>query len=214
MRRFVPRSAFAVFVATPQVGGGSVELPVTHPGSREKTMLNRVVLFVRSVAGLLLSIFMVLGLIGGARPAIADGVVGTGTEASCTESAFNVALIGAGLVTFNCGPVSVLIVVNTHVIGLGETTIVDGGDLVTLYGSDTHRHFSVLPGGDLTLRKIGLNNGQSSTGGAILNQGSVTIDRARLSGNRANGGSGGGVYNDAGATLSIVNSRLTFNSRC
>ena len=33
----------------------------------------------------------------------AGGVVGNGTSTSCTEAAFNAALVGGGAITFNCG---------------------------------------------------------------------------------------------------------------
>jgi hypothetical protein len=38
-----------------------------------------------------------------AQPARAAGVVGNGTPASCSASAFSAALLGGGTVTFNCG---------------------------------------------------------------------------------------------------------------
>jgi hypothetical protein len=52
-------------------------------------------------------IFLLLGTLMGsnfvALPVQAAGVVGTGTPATCTESAFDTALTGGGSVTFNCG---------------------------------------------------------------------------------------------------------------
>ena len=71
----------------------------------------------------------------------AAGVVGTGTPASCTEAAFNLALSGGGAVTFNCGggPVTIPIT-STRTIGL--TTTIDGtGQQVTLDGGGTTRLF-------------------------------------------------------------------------
>jgi uncharacterized repeat protein (TIGR01451 family) len=69
----------------------------------------------------------------------AGGVVGTGTPASCTEAAFNLALAGGGNVSFNCGggPVTIPIT-STKTISL--TTGIDGaGQQITLDGGGTTR---------------------------------------------------------------------------
>ena len=44
-----------------------------------------------------------------APAAQAGGVVGTGTAASCTDGALNIALTGGGVVTFDCGAAPVTI---------------------------------------------------------------------------------------------------------
>ena len=43
----------------------------------------------------------------------AAGAVGTGSAASCTQAALDTALVGGGLVTFNCGadPVTITVAV-------------------------------------------------------------------------------------------------------
>src|SRR5512141_235571 len=71
----------------------------------------------------------------------AAGIVGTGTAASCTDSAFTKALAGGGLITFNCGttPVTILlasqktITVNTTIDGRGLVTLSGGGRTPILY---------------------------------------------------------------------------------
>ena len=65
-----------------------------------------------------------------------DNVVGTGTPESCTEAALDAALVGGGLVTFDCGSESVTITLSAEKVltqEMGETTV-DGGGLVTLSG--------------------------------------------------------------------------------
>ena len=66
--------------------------------------------------------------------ALAAGVVGTGTPASCTEAVLDAALTGGGTVTFNCGPSPVTIPV-THQTTIKKKTSIDGGGLITLGGS-------------------------------------------------------------------------------
>ena len=149
----------------------------------------------------------------GPLPASAAGVVGSGTPGSCTDVAFDAALTGGGLVTFNCGAVPFVLAVNTHVIQTGDTTTVDGGGGITLDGGDTLQHFYVLPGANLTLRSIELANGRFSAGGAILNQGSLTVQNATFTGNDADsGGSGGAIYNDSSATATITRSTFSLNT--
>ncbi len=80
-----------------------------------------------------------LGLLAGA--ARAEGVVGTGTPVSCTDAALATALAGGGLVTFSCGAGTVVIPVNTHVIDVGESVIVDGANRIVLDGGDALQHF-------------------------------------------------------------------------
>ncbi len=67
-------------------------------------------------------------------------VVGTGTGASCTESALTACLPGGGsfggTVTFNCGASPVTITVTSAKIISADTTI-DGGSLITISGGNS-----------------------------------------------------------------------------
>ncbi|MFO0690034.1 MAG: choice-of-anchor Q domain-containing protein [Myxococcota bacterium] len=147
-----------------------------------------------------------------ASSARAAGVVGTGSPASCTDAALASALVGGGLVTFNCGPGNVVIPVNTHVIATGEATIVDGANGITLDGEDSRQHFYVLNGASLHLRRIVLQHGRSTAGGAILNQGSLLVESARLISNVAEAfGSGGAIYNDSASQLTVQDSTFRSN---
>jgi len=112
----------------------------------------------------------------------AAGVVGTGTPASCTESAFNTALTGGGSVRFNCGGLATITVTNLKQISV-DTTI-DGDGLITLSGSNTY-FFQVFFANPLTLRNITLANGSSSIAGAIENFGTTTIIKSQLVNNHS-----------------------------
>ncbi|TAN35432.1 HYR domain-containing protein [Patescibacteria group bacterium] len=57
-----------------------------------------------------------------------------------------------------------------------------------------------------------LNNVATVHGGAISSIGSVTISNSVITGNRAAGGSGGGVLNNLGGTLTVSNSTFSANT--
>jgi hypothetical protein len=176
------------------------------------------------LAGLLLALFKT-------APVYAGGVVGTGTSASCTEAAFDTALIGGGAITFNCGGPKTITI--TFYKQIAADTTIDGSGLITLSGSNTYL-FQVFFGRSLTLQNITLadglsnaagavenfgttylvnsqllNNRSTNTGGAILNYGTFSLTNAVLSNNRAANG-GGGIYNDGGI-VNITNSQLISN---
>jgi predicted outer membrane repeat protein len=121
----------------------------------------------------------------------ADGLVpvGTGTAASCTESAFNAALTTAKQIVFNCGPAPVTITLNaTH--SITSNLIINGGNKVTLarVNDGNGRHFTVQNGFRLTLKQIELSNAVGTgCGGAVqvVAGGLLTLDQARFTGNRA-----------------------------
>ena len=73
-------------------------------------------------------------------------VVGTGTPASCTAAAFETAVHGAGVITFNCGPDPVTITLDRDVKVINDAgpnklgdMVIDGGGKVTLSGGGKHR---------------------------------------------------------------------------
>ena len=72
-------------------------------------------------------------------------VVGMGTAASCTAAAVTAAVAGGGVVTFNCGPDPLTIVVpEIEIINDGGVTkdgsvIIDGGGKITLSGGGKNR---------------------------------------------------------------------------
>src|SRR5438552_3635820 len=114
----------------------------------------------------LVALFVVLALFG-ARPALAAGVVGSGTPGSCTEAAFNTALSGGGAVTFNCGasPVSITL---TAIHNITASTSIDGGNKITLKAKGTN-HFQIYNGYKVILKNIILTKGKSPSVGAIEN---------------------------------------------
>lgn len=152
--------------------------------------------------------FVVLGLLITAlqpqQSAHAAGVVGTGTPVSCTEAAFEAALTGGGLVTFNCGGSAHTIILTSYK-AITDDTEIQGDDLITLSGGNATSIFMVNE--TLTLRNITLTHGfgdfgtirnygtlhligsqityghSNFEGGAIQNYGTVTIDDSTLAHN-------------------------------
>ncbi len=72
----------------------------------------------------------------------ATAVIGTGTPTNCTETALRTAATQGGIITFNCGPDPVTIdITETIELPPHETTIIDGGNLITLDAGKQTRHF-------------------------------------------------------------------------
>jgi parallel beta helix pectate lyase-like protein len=175
---------------------------------------------------------LVLGVLSQGQPVLARGVVGKGTQESCDALALDKALAGGGKVTFNCGPAPVTITVTSNRIVAANTTI-DGGGLVTVSGDGTMAVFAVHPAVTLTLANLSVingtadrgagvfnegrlrvqncifaNNNAGTVGGAIFNDGTVTVSKSTFSDNVAMGG--GGIYN--AGTLTVTDSTFTDNS--
>ena len=167
-------------------------------------------------------------------PAYAGGVVGNGTPASCTEAAFNAALTGGGLITFNCGGAATITF--TYYKTIEADTTIDGGGVITLSGGNAASLFQVFEPRHLTLQNITLAEGKSvgmaagaienfgtttisnstlrdnvstTTGGAIVNYGTLNLNNTTVSKNRADM-AGGGIYNDGGV-VNITNSQFLEN---
>lgn len=143
-------------------------------------------------------------------------VIGDGTPASCTAGALAVAVAAGGAVTFACGAAPVTITTSELTIATGQDVTIDGGNLVTLNGGGVNRHFKVEAGASLTLRALVLTDGAvTGSGGAIHNEGQVTLDQVTLRNNRAEGdplageGSGGAILSSG--AVEIVSSRLIAN---
>ena len=139
----------------------------------------------------------------------ADTVVGDGTPASCDGNTLEAAVLAGGLVTFNCGGAHTIIA-NTMYLGSGVTTVIDGGDLITISGEDLRQLFIVDVGASLTLNNIVLSNGHwDGNGGALVVYGAAALNRSTVRDSRAEG-SGGGIVVESGS-LTVAHSQLLVN---
>ncbi|MFI5306634.1 MAG: hypothetical protein ACHQ53_04730, partial [Polyangiales bacterium] len=96
-------------------------------------------------------------------------VVGTGTVASCTFAALSAAIAKAGVITFDCGAAPATIAVTTTLeLPTDKSTVIDGGNKVTLDGGGAVRILSWNSGdwqkntNTLTLQHLTLANGKAS----------------------------------------------------
>lgn len=125
-------------------------------------------------------------------------VVGSGTPASCTESALIAAIPNGGVITFNCGGGKVTIPFTfTLVVGSDNPPVsIDGNDSITFDGSGNTDGMIVifasataLP--HVTFKHLVIANGNITTGlnagGAIQNFGSLTLDNVTLRNNQSSG---------------------------
>jgi hypothetical protein len=125
-------------------------------------------------------------------------VVGDGTPASCTESAFAAAVAAGGIVTFQCGPSPFKLVLSSTK-SITKDTVIDGGNLVTLDG-----------GGQV--RQLLLNNGNFDATTPTLTLQNITLANGHGTDNAGTGApTGGGAVYRYGGTLNVIHSQFINN---
>lgn len=140
-----------------------------------------------------------------------DIVIGTGTPASCTSAAVVDAVARGGIITFDCGPAPVTIVMTAtaKVVNTSPVVVLDGGGKVTLSGADQRRilymntcdqaqvwttsHCQDQEQPQLTIQGMGFTQGNST-------------------GDLTEGGGGGAVF-VRGGRVKVLDSTFTAN-RC
>jgi predicted outer membrane repeat protein len=146
----------------------------------------------------------------------ANAVVGDGTPASCSETAFNSALTtanaGGGVITFNCGSATTTIAFTlAKIVNLSNVTV-DGGGRIVLKAGNNERHFFAGGGVTFRLQDITLREGNSLvSGGAVeASMANVILSNVQLLDN-ASTVVGGAIYCFDGA-LTIINSLFQNNT--
>jgi len=128
---------------------------------------------------------------------------------NCTEAGL-LAEIGAtpdgGSIVFDCGgPATIRL---SRTIQIARPLRIDGDGEVTLSGGRAVRIFNILPQGALELANLTIAEGAGGeSGGAILNQGSLSVENVTFIGNRA--AEGGAIYS-TGSTSSVEISDSAF----
>lgn len=156
-------------------------------------------------------------------------IVGNGTPASCTETAFRNAVAGGGVVVFDCGaaPHTIALTQPTEIV---SDTVIDGGDLITLDGQGITRILNVDSSFELLtplliVQRLTFRNGASFGpsgnidygGGAIYHLGGrVWILDSRFFDNHTtttgNDVGGGAVYSVGAGETIVVGSLFDGNS--
>ena len=107
-----------------------------------------------------------------------------------------------------------LVINDTNAVTIDATSLPTG---LTISGNHATRLFSVPGGHSLTLGGLTLSGGNGAgaalngNGGAILNEGTLSLSQCTLSGNAAANGDGGAISQTLG-TLTMTNCTLTGNS--
>jgi predicted outer membrane repeat protein len=122
---------------------------------------------------------------------------------------FDPARMGAGTITLSQGQLELT-------PGSGTVTI-DGGKRIDVSGNGASRVFQVDAGAQAVLQGLTIEAGRvSGNGGAISNQGTLTLDKDGVTGNTAvtgqaaASGAGGGIYN--AGTLTVTSSTFSNNT--
>jgi hypothetical protein len=143
--------------------------------------------------------------------AVAHRVVGHGTPASCTAKAFRKAVARGGVITFDCGPQPVTIVMDrqAEVHNTSPKVVIDGGGLVTLSGAGRTR---ILYMNTCDKRLTWTTSHCNDQARPRLLLRDLTFTRGNSTGQLQEGGGGGAVF-VRGGRLSVVGSTFTRN-RC
>jgi uncharacterized repeat protein (TIGR01451 family) len=138
----------------------------------------------------------------------------TGTAECSLRQAIELAKSeGGGVVSLTApAPIGTYSVQGELSVAGTEVTIVGDGE--TVVAGKKSRIFSVASGAALTLTDLAIEQGQATQGSAILNKGTLVVRDDAISGNEAPAGpgtSGGAVENEAGASLTVLDSTISKN---
>ena len=135
-------------------------------------------------------------------------VIGTGTAASCTSAAVVAAVKVGGIITFDCGsaPVTIQMTATAELFNNGaETTVIDGGGLVTLSGMNARRILYMNTCDESLVWTSSTCNNQEYPQLTVQN---ITFSNGNAS--TAASPEGGAIY-ASGGRLKVVNSRFFSN---
>ena len=149
-----------------------------------------------------------------ARPADTshpDQVIGSGTPASCTSQAVVVAVARGGIITFNCGPgpVTILMTETAKVVNTSAVVVLDGGGKVTLSGGGQRR---ILYMNTCDQAQIWTTSHCQNQDQPQLTIQGLSFTQGNSTGDLREGGGGGAVF-VRGGRVKVVNSSFTSN-RC
>jgi hypothetical protein len=144
-------------------------------------------------------------------------VIGTGTPESCTGDAVVAAVAKGGIITFNCGPDPVTIVLTSTAKVFndkGTKLVIDGGNKVTLSGGGSVRILYMATCDKAQVYPPGPGDCNTNPGVQLVVQNITFVDgsaKGILDGTNNDGG--GGAIHAQGGSLKVVNARF-FNNVC
>ncbi|SLM28453.1 exported hypothetical protein [Desulfamplus magnetovallimortis] len=136
---------------------------------------------------------------GSLRQAVEDAIDGDTIDLS--------GIAGGGTITLTMG--EIVIDNDLTITGLSS-------DPVVISGNNASRIFNIASGVQVSIFDVefinGNGGGEHTGGGAILNNGSLTLNGVTLAGNSTLNGDGGAIHNGGSGTLVLVNCTLSGNS--
>lgn len=140
-----------------------------------------------------------------------DRVIGDGTPAGCTSQAVVAAVAAGGVITFDCGPHPVTIVMaeTAKVVNTSAVVVLDGGGKVTLDGAGQRR---ILYMNTCDPAQIWTTTHCQNQDHPRLTIQGLHFTRGDSTGDTTGGGGGGAVF-VRGGRLKVVDSTFTVN-RC
>ena len=144
-------------------------------------------------------------------------VIGTGNAQACTADAFVAAVKQGGVITFDCGPDPVKIVLTTPAVVQNnvDKVVIDGGGKITLSGGGSSRILEVATC-DKTNGGYPAGDGDCNTnpGPALVVQNLSFVDGSAVGIPEGDdNGAGGGAIHAQGGSLKVVHCRF-FNNVC
>jgi hypothetical protein len=144
-------------------------------------------------------------------------VVGTGSAASCTGDAFVAAVAKGGVITFDCGPdpVTIVLAQTAKVFNdKGTKLVIDGGNKVTLSGGGKVRILYMATCDKAQVYPPGPGDCNTNPGVQLVVQNITFVDgNAKGIPEGSNNDAGGGAIHAQGGSLKVVNARF-FNNVC
>ena len=138
-----------------------------------------------------------------------DSVIGGGTSASCTSQAVVEAVARGGIITFNCGPAPVTIVMidTAKVVNTSAVVVLDGGGKVTLSGAGQRR---ILYMNTCDQAQIWTTSHCQNQANPELTIQGLTFTQGNSTGDLGEGGGGGAVF-VRGGRVKVIDSVFTAN---
>jgi hypothetical protein len=144
-------------------------------------------------------------------------IIGTGTPETCTGDAFVNAVANGGIITFNCGPDPVTIVLTKTAKVFndkGTKLVIDGGNKVTLSGGGKTRILYMATCDKAQIYPPGPGDCNTNPGVQLVVQNLTFVDgSAKGIAEGSNNDGGGGAIHAQGGSLKVVGSRF-FNNVC
>ena len=138
-----------------------------------------------------------------------DRVVGTGTPASCTSQAVVDAVALGGIITFDCGPdpVTIVMTATAKVVNTSPVVVIDGGGKVTLSGAGQRR---ILYMNTCDPAQIWTTSHCQNQDHPQLTIQGMHFTEGNSTGDLYEGGGGGAVF-VRGGRVKVIESRFTAN---